>query len=103
MSVESQAAEATSAILESGAIMLGTALLFVALFRKLKLGATLGYIVGGAIIGPQLLGLVGDPEDLGSISEIGIAMLLFIVGLELHPARLWRLRRDIFGLGLMQV
>ena len=103
MSVETQAAEATSAILESGAIMLGTALLFVALFRKLKLGATLGYIVGGAIIGPQLLGLVGDPEDLGSISEIGIAMLLFIVGLELHPARLWRLRRDIFGLGLMQV
>ena len=103
MSVESQAAEATSALLESGAIMLGTALIFVTLFRKLKLGATLGYIVGGALIGPHLLGLVQDPEDLASISEIGIALLLFIVGLELQPRRLWRLRRDIFGLGLAQV
>ncbi|HYC96147.1 MAG TPA: monovalent cation:proton antiporter-2 (CPA2) family protein [Sphingomicrobium sp.] len=103
MSVESQAAEATSALLESGAIMLGTALIFVTLFRKLKLGATLGYIVGGAIIGPHLLDLVGDPEDLASISEIGIALLLFIIGLELQPARLWRLRKDIFGLGLAQV
>ena len=103
MSVEAQAAEATSAILESGAIMLGTALVFVLLFRKLKLGATLGYIVGGALIGPHLLGLVEDPEDLASISEIGIALLLFIVGLELQPQRLWRLRKDIFGLGLAQV
>ncbi len=103
MTVESQTVETTSAILESGAIMLGTALVFVALFRKLKLGATLGYIVGGALIGPHLLGLVQDPEDLASISEIGIALLLFIVGLELRPARLWRLRKDIFGLGLGQV
>ena len=89
MSVESQAVEATSALLESGAIMLGTALIFVALFRKLKLGATLGYIVGGALIGPHLLGLVEDPEDMASISEIGIALLLFLVGLELQPRRLW--------------
>ena len=103
MTVETQAVATTSAMLESGAIMLGTALLFVLLFRKLKLGATLGYIVGGAIIGPQLLGLVEDPEALASISEIGIALLLFIVGLELRPQRLWRLRRDIFGLGLAQV
>ena len=103
MTTEVQAAEATTALLESGAIMLGTALVFVMLFRKLKLGATLGYIVGGAIIGPHLLGLVEDPEALASISEIGIALLLFIVGLELQPRRLWRLRRDIFGLGLAQV
>lgn len=103
MSVESPTVEATSALLESGAIMLGTALIFVTLFRKLKLGATLGYIIGGAIIGPQLLGLVQDPEDMASISELGIALLLFIVGLELQPSRLWRLRKDIFGLGLVQV
>ena len=103
MSVEGQAVEATSAMLESGAIMLGTALIFVTLFRKLRLGASLGYIVGGALIGPHVLALVGDPEDLASISEIGIALLLFIVGLELRPQRLWRLRRDIFGLGLAQV
>jgi glutathione-regulated potassium-efflux system protein KefB len=98
-----QAAQATTAILESGAIMLGAALVFVILFRQLKLGATLGYIVAGALIGPQLLALIRDPEQLLSISEIGIAMLLFIVGLELQPSRLWRLRRDIFGLGLAQV
>ena len=103
MSPESTAVAATSAMLESGAIMLGTALIFVTLFRKLKLGATLGYIVGRALIGPHLLGLVEDPEDLASISELGIALLLFIVGLELQPQRLWRLRRDIFGLGLAQV
>ena len=103
MSVEGPLIETTSAILESGAIMLGTALVFVTLFRKLKLGATLGYIVGGALIGPQVLGLVEDTEALASISEIGIALLLFIVGLELQPQRLWRLRKDIFGLGLAQV
>jgi monovalent cation:proton antiporter-2 (CPA2) family protein len=103
VSAEAQAVETTSALLESGAIMLGTALIFVTLFRKLKLGATLGYIVGGALIGPHLLGLVEDPEDMASISEIGIALLLFIVGLELQPQRLWRLRKDIFGLGLAQV
>jgi monovalent cation:proton antiporter-2 (CPA2) family protein len=98
-----RAVETTSALLEGGAIMLGTALLFVTLFRRLGLGATLGYIIGGALIGPQLLSLVDDPEDLASISEIGIALLLFIVGLELQPSRLWRLRKDIFGLGLAQV
>ncbi|HEU5483181.1 MAG TPA: monovalent cation:proton antiporter-2 (CPA2) family protein [Sphingomicrobium sp.] len=83
--------------------MLGAAVLFVTLFRRLGLGATLGYIVAGALIGPHLLGLIHDPEQLASVSEIGIALLLFIVGLELRPARLWRLRHDIFGLGLAQV
>ena len=98
-----EAAETTGFLLEAGAVMLGTALIFVTLFRKLGLGATLGYIVGGALIGPHVLSLVDDPEDMAGISEIGIALLLFIVGLELHPSRLWRLRRDIFGLGLAQV
>jgi len=98
-----ETAQATTAILESGAIMLGAALVFVTLFRRLKLGATLGYIVAGALIGPQLLRLIKDPEQLTSVTEIGIALLLFIVGLELQPNRLWRLRKDIFGLGLAQV
>ena len=103
MTDPAQAAEATSALLEGAAVMLGAALIFVTLFRKLRLGATLGYIVGGAIIGPHLLSLFDDPEDLSSVAEIGIALLLFVVGLELHPSRLWRLRKDIFGLGLAQV
>jgi glutathione-regulated potassium-efflux system protein KefB len=98
-----ETAHATATMLEAGAIMLGTALLFVTIFRKLGLGATLGYIVGGIVIGPQVLDLIGEPERLSSISEIGIALLLFIVGMELHPSRLWRLRKDIFGLGFAQV
>ena len=77
--------------------------MFVTIFRRLKLGATLGYIVAGALIGPHLLNLIGDPQQLLSITDIGIALLLFIVGLELQPSRLWRLRKDIFGLGLAQV
>jgi monovalent cation:proton antiporter-2 (CPA2) family protein len=90
-------------MLLNGAFMLGAALVFVTLFRKLGLGATLGYIVGGALIGPSVLGLVDDPDAIMRVSEIGIAFLLFLVGLELHPSRLWRLRKDIFGLGLAQV
>ena len=81
MTTPAEAAETTTAILESGAIMLGAALLFVTVFRKLKLGATLGYIVGGAVIGPYVLGLIDDPESLSGIADIGIALLLFIVGL----------------------
>ena len=96
-------ARAVTALLEGGAVMLGAALLFVILFRRLGLGATLGYIVGGVVIGPHMLGLFNDPRQLASFTELGIALLLFIVGLELNPARLWRMRRDIFGLGLAQV
>jgi glutathione-regulated potassium-efflux system protein KefB len=103
LTTPAETAQATTAILESGAIMLGAALVFVTLFRRLKLGATLGYIVAGALIGPQVLGLIRDPEQLTSVTDIGIALLLFIVGLELQPSRLWRLRKDIFGLGLAQV
>ncbi len=97
------ASETASYVLESAAVMLGAAIIFVALFRKLRLGATLGYIVGGVVIGPHVLGLFLDPNSLSSLTELGIALLLFIVGLELNPSRLWRLRKDIFGLGLAQV
>jgi monovalent cation:proton antiporter-2 (CPA2) family protein len=83
--------------------MLGVALIFVTAFRRLHLGATLGYIVAGALIGPEVLGFFRDPEAIQRVSEIGIALLLFIVGLELQPSRLWRLRTDIFGLGAAQV
>jgi len=90
-------------LLTSVALMLGTALFFVILFRRLGLGATLAYIVSGAIIGPKLLGGVAETETIQDVAEIGIALLLFIVGLELRPSRLWRMRHDIFGLGLLQV
>jgi monovalent cation:proton antiporter-2 (CPA2) family protein len=93
----------TTDLLRDAAIMLGVALVFVTIFRRIGLGATLGYIVAGLLIGPSVLGLFTEPEAIQSVSEIGISLLLFIVGLELQPSRLWRLRTDIFGLGLAQV
>jgi glutathione-regulated potassium-efflux system protein KefB len=94
---------ATISLLRDGVPLLGFALVFVLVFRRFGLGATLGYLVAGALVGPQMLGLVGDAESKMGIAEFGIALLLFLVGLELSPARLWRMRRDIFGLGLLQV
>lgn len=83
--------------------LFGFALVFVLIFRRMGLGATLGYLVAGALVGPQMLDLVGDAESKMVIAEFGIALLLFLVGLELSPARLWRMKQDIFGFGLLQV
>ncbi|AIT80108.1 cation:proton antiporter [Novosphingobium pentaromativorans] len=90
-------------LLRDGFLLLGTALVFVLLFRRLGLGATLGYLLAGAILGPYELDLIGDPESKIGIAELGITLLLFVVGLELAPRRLWRMRHEIFGLGLLQV
>lgn len=90
-------------LLKDGFLLLGTALAFVLLFRRLGLGATLGFLLAGAILGPYALDLVGDAESKIGIAELGITLLLFIVGLELAPRRLWRMRHEIFGLGLLQV
>ncbi|WP_242146048.1 cation:proton antiporter [Sphingomonas sp. BAUL-RG-20F-R05-02] len=93
----------TESLLIDGAALGGFGLLFVLIFRRLGLGATLGYLVAGAVVGPQVLGLVGDADQKIGVAELGITLLLFIVGLELNPSRLWSLRKEIFGLGLMQV
>ncbi len=90
-------------VLYDGVILLGGALLLVLVFRKFGLGATLGYLVAGALVGPSGFGLIGDAEGKIGFAELGIVLLLFIVGLELAPSRLWRLRKEIFGLGLLQV
>ncbi|MFW2852342.1 cation:proton antiporter [Sphingomonas sp. TX0543] len=96
-------AGATTSMLRDGFILLGAGLAFVLLFRRLGLGATLGYLIAGAVVGPQILGLVGDAESKLGVAELGITLLLFVVGLELNPSRLWRMKEDIFGLGLIQV
>jgi glutathione-regulated potassium-efflux system protein KefB len=90
-------------LLRDGLILLGFALPLVLLFRRVGLGATLGYLLAGVAVGPFALGLVGDAEEKLVFAELGITMLLFIVGLELNPSRLWRLKRDIFALGGLQV
>lgn len=96
-------AHVSTLLLKDGVLLLGAALALVILFRRLGLGAVLGYLTAGALIGPHGLGLVGDAESKLGIAELGVVLLLFLVGLDLHPSRLWRLRRDIFGLGLAQV
>ncbi|WP_375250645.1 cation:proton antiporter, partial [Sphingomonas sp.] len=96
-------AAAGGSLVRDGTILLGAGLVFVLLFRRLGLGATLGFLIAGALVGPHLLGLVGDAESKLGFAELGITLLLFIVGLELSPSRLWRLKQDIFGLGLVQV
>ena len=94
----------TAFLLRDGVLLLGAALLFVTLFRRLGLGAVLGYLVAGALMGPHGLGFFGgNPQRILAIADLGIVLLLFLVGMELNPSRLWRLRRDMFGLGTLQV
>lgn len=90
-------------LLTSGTLLLGAALVAVLLFRKLGLGAVLGYLVAGIVIGPDGLGLSGEPATILSFAEVGIILLLFLVGLELSPSRLWLMRRDILLFGPLQV
>lgn len=90
-------------VMLGGVVLLGAALIAVLLFRRLGLGAVLGYLVAGIAIGPDGLGLIGAPATIMAYSEIGIILLLFLVGLELSPSRLWLLRRDIFLFGPLQV
>lgn len=85
------------------AIFLAAAVLAVSLFRFLKLSSILGYVAAGLAIGPWGLGLITDVENILHASEFGVVLLLFVIGLELQPSRLWVLRRTVFGLGLAQV
>jgi len=83
--------------------LLGAAVIAVPIFRRLGLGSVLGYLAAGVIIGPFGLKAVAHPESALQIAELGVVMFLFIIGLEMRPSKLWSLRRQIFGLGLLQV
>ncbi|MFQ5544465.1 MAG: monovalent cation:proton antiporter-2 (CPA2) family protein [Acidiferrobacterales bacterium] len=84
-------------------IFLGAAMLAVPLFRQFGFGSVLGYLAAGVLIGPWCFGLIGDVESILNFAELGVVLLLFIIGLELQPSRLWVLRKSIFGLGATQV
>src|SRR5215213_2270465 len=90
-------------LLEVATIFLLSAVLLVPLFQRFKLGAVLGYLAAGMVLGPWGLGVVPDAENTLGFAEFGVALLLFLVGLELEPARLWSMRRLVFGLGGAQV
>jgi monovalent cation:proton antiporter-2 (CPA2) family protein len=81
----------------------GAAVVAVPVFRLIGLSAVLGYLAAGVVIGPSGLGLVGDPATIATIAELGVVLLLFIIGLELKLSHLWSMKRDIFGLGSAQL
>jgi monovalent cation:proton antiporter-2 (CPA2) family protein len=90
-------------LLSSVAIFLGATLVAVPLFKKLKLGAILGYLIAGVVIGPSVFNLVSDPYTILHFAELGVVLLLFVIGLELEPATLWRMRNQIIYSGGSQL
>jgi len=84
-------------------VLLGAVSLFVPISRRLGFGSVLGYLVAGVVIGPGTLGLVGEVDQIAGIAKLGVIMLLFLIGLELRPQRLWVMRKAVFGLGPAQV
>lgn len=84
-------------------VLLAAAVVAVPLFKRLGLGSVLGYLAAGLVIGPFGLGLFSDPQSILHVAELGVVMFLFIIGLEMQPSRLWAMRGEIFGLGLVQV
>ncbi len=84
-------------------VFLAAAVISVPIAKRLGLGAVLGYLIAGALIGPYALDLLGEQQDVMHIAEFGVVIMLFLIGLELEPALLWRMRGAIIGLGGAQV
>jgi len=84
-------------------ILLIAAVIVVPIFHIARLGAVPGFLIAGVVVGPSALGLIDNVSEIGHIAEIGVVLLLFIIGIELKPARLWLMRRLVFGLGALQV
>tara|TARA_R110000796_G_scaffold108780_3_gene219943 strand:+ start:68879 stop:70771 length:1893 start_codon:yes stop_codon:yes gene_type:complete len=90
-------------VLEIALIYLAAAIVAVPIAKRVGLGSVLGYLIAGILIGPYALAMVGDQTDVMHFAEFGVVMMLFLVGLELQPSRLWTLRHSILGLGGLQV
>ncbi|MFG0354250.1 monovalent cation:proton antiporter-2 (CPA2) family protein [Pseudomonas sp. zbq_5] len=90
-------------LLQATVVFLLTVVLLVPLAQRLKMGAVPGYLLAGILIGPSVFGLLGNPDNVARLSEMGVVMLLFVIGLELSPRRLWTMRRALFGVGSLQV
>ncbi len=85
-------------------VFLAAAVMFVPLAKKTGLGSVLGYLIAGVVIGPFVMGFVGkEGQDIMHFAEFGVVMMLFLIGLELEPELLWKLRKSILGLGGLQV
>ncbi|PTT35293.1 potassium transporter, partial [Stenotrophomonas sp. HMWF022] len=97
------AVEAATSELVKVVALLGAAVVMVPLFRRLGLGSVLGYFAAGLAIGPFGLGWFSDPQAILHTAELGVVMFLFVIGLEMRPSHLWSLRKEIFGLGTLQI
>ena len=84
-------------------VLLAAAVITIPVFQRLGLGSVLGYLAAGAVVGPWGLGFIDQIEEIRHIAEFGVIFLLFIIGIELKPARLWAMRRMVFGLGTAQL
>mgnify|MGYP000376088099 CR=1 FL=1 len=84
-------------------VLLAAGVVAVPLFKRLGLGSVLGYLAAGLLIGPSGLGFFSEAQTILHVAELGVVMFLFVIGLEMQPTRLWSMRRQIFGLGLLQV
>lgn len=87
----------------AGVLFLFAAVVAVPIASRLGIGAVLGYLLAGIVIGPWGFGFISDVDEILHFSELGVVFLMFIIGLELNPAKLWKLRRSIFGIGAGQV
>ena len=83
-------------------ILLTAAVIAVPLFHRLGLGGVLGFLVAGALVGPWGMGLIVAVDKIRHLAEFGVVFLLFIIGMELKPSRLWVMRHSVFGLGTAQ-
>ena len=97
------AAEGSAGQLLPAVMLLGAAVVAVPLFKGIGLGSVLGYLAAGLAIGPFGLRWFTDPQTILHTAELGVVMFLFVIGLEMRPSHLWSLRREIFGLGSLQV
>lgn len=97
------AAEVNTGDLANVVVLLGAGVIAAPIFRRIGLGSVLGYLAAGLAIGPFGAGVFSDPQAILHIAELGVVMFLFIIGLEMQPSRLWSMRKDIFGLGALQV
>ncbi len=84
-------------------ILLAAAVVAVPVFRAVGFGAVPGFLVAGVVVGPSGLALIDNVTEIGRLSELGVVLLLFVIGIELKPSRLWLMRRLVFGLGTLQV
>lgn len=96
-------AEAHSISLVAPVVLLAAAVIAVPIFKRIGLGSVLGYLIAGLIIGPFGFAFFQDSTAILHIAELGIVMYLFLIGLEMQPSHLWSLRREIFGLGTLQI